>query len=274
MSNKSFKNMFGLLGGTSSASGSETICENGHPMDPSWTHCPRCDAESRANERSTDMSSAYTFDENDSRSPAMSSRQHTVVPGSTPSDSSATRRDADYDSGYESGYESGGPNVSAGPRHSSRRKITGVLVCFTWERQGELFVIYEGRNVIGKGTVESEGGRPCDVQLSVDPTMSNEHALILCRAGRYELFDNRSTNGTYADDQFVESAGVMLRDGARIKTGETIWMFRKIESDDAGAQPGRAHRDEPRREERHDERRDEPARGEPHRPPRDDSRIA
>lgn len=194
----------------------------------------------------------------------MSSRQHTVVSGGTSSDTSATRQESSYDSPSQ--------DKSASTRRSSRRKITGVLVTFTWEHQGDLFVLYEGRNVIGKGTVESEGGRPCDVLLSVDATMSNEHAVILCRAGRYELFDSRSTNGTYVDDQFVESAGVMLRDGARIKTGETVWLFRMLESGDTPVHQGHA-REERRREEapRQASEWNEPH--DPRRPSSDDSRV-
>ncbi|ALL70955.1 FHA domain (plasmid) [Paraburkholderia caribensis MBA4] len=265
MSNKSIKDILGQFWGgkgpsSTGGSGSETVCPKGHPMDPSWTHCPRCEAESRAN-RSTEASSHHSVDDPDRRS-NMSPRQPTVVPGGTSSDPSATR----HDPGYESQSQATAPTEHRSPR----RKITGVLVTFTWERQGDLFALYEGRNVIGKGTVESEGGRPCDVLLSVDATMSNEHAVILCRAGRYELFDSRSTNGTYADDEFVESAGVMLRDGARIKTGETVWLFRKLESDDAPAQQGRARnegRDEaPRQASEWNEPR-EPRRS------RDDSRI-
>lgn len=264
MSNKSIKDLLGQFWGgkgpsPTGGSGSETVCPNGHPMDPSWTHCPRCEAESRANQRSSEASSHQSFDDPDSRSPTMSPRQPTVVPGGTSSDPSATRHD--------SGYDNPSQGTAASAQRSSRRKITGVLVTFTWERHGDLFELYEGRNVIGKGTVESEGGRPCDVLLSVDATMSNEHAVILCRAGRYELFDNRSTNGTYADDQFVESAGVMLHDGARIKTGETVWLFRKLESDDAPAHEGRARNESPEEKPRQASEWNEPRRS------RDDSRI-
>ena len=276
MSNKSFRNILGQIlgGGPPSASSSETVCEKGHPMDPSWTSCPRCEAESRANERSGDASSSYTSDDADSRRSNMS-RQHTSIGGEPSSaDSSATRHDSSYDSSI--------PTSAPNARRPSNRRITGILVTFTWERQGDLFVLYEGRNVIGKGTVESEGGRPCDVLLSVDPTMSNEHAVILCRAGRYELFDNRSTNGTYADDEFVESAGVMLKDGAHIKTGDTVWLFRKIESEDAPAQAGHARHEQPESREREPEAREPERRREasqwneprePQRRSRDDSQI-
>ena len=130
-------------------------------------------------------------------------------------------------------------------RAESGNKITGVLCTFVWRAQGDLFVLYEGRNVIGKGYVESEGGRPCDVLLNADASMSNEHAVILCRAGRYELFDRQSTNGTFVDDVFVESHGVILKDGARIKTGATIWLFRKIESDSSGVVTSHTRHGEP-----------------------------
>lgn len=130
-------------------------------------------------------------------------------------------------------------------RAESGSKITGVLCTFVWRPQGDLFVLYEGRNVIGKGYVESEGGRPCDVLLNTDASMSNEHAVILCRAGRYELFDRQSTNGTFVDDVFVESHGVSLKDGARIKTGATLWLFRKIESDSSGVAAGPRSHEEP-----------------------------
>jgi hypothetical protein len=205
MSNRSFKDIVGLLWRVkrlppTGGSDSETVCPKGHPMDPSWTSCPRCEAESRAAFRSKN------------------SEENLHVLGDT----------AAYRSGPNSGYHFPSQAKPARPRP---RTTTGVLVTFTWKPQGDLFLLYEGRNVIGKGAVESEDGRPCDLLLTEDASMSNEHAVIICRGGRYELFARQSTNGTYADDQLVGSEGVMLRDGARIKTGETVWQFRKIESD-------------------------------------------
>ncbi len=198
------------------------------------------------------------------------SRQHTTIAGQpTSSDAAATRHESSYDRGSDSSSDRPAPIGSQSQYGAPQRKITGVLVTFTWERFGALFRLYEGRNLIGKDNPETPGGRPCDV-WAVDPTMSSEHAVILCRAGRYELFDNRSTNGTYADDQFVESAGVMLKDGMRIKTGDTVWLFRKIESDDAPAHPGPSHRKEPEPQ-KEGSRWNEPR--EPHQPGPDDSRI-
>ncbi|MGF6754530.1 FHA domain-containing protein [Paraburkholderia sp. GAS334] len=202
-------------------------------MDPGWTSCPRCEAESRAQERSAADAGSQSFSENVERSPTMS--HNTMISSDDPSPHGQPTR---IDTGPES--------TPRPPREGlPRRKITGVLVTFTWDQQGDLFVLYEGRNVIGKGYVESEGGRPCDVLLHADNTMSNEHAVLLCRQGRYELFDRLSTNGTFVDGEFVESRGVELKDGARIKTGATVWLLRKIESDSSGAAAGPRHRDEP-----------------------------
>ncbi|SAL27894.1 FHA domain-containing protein [Caballeronia humi] len=252
MSDKTIKSVIGRLwGGARPATGygkTETTCPKGHPMDPSWTECPVCRAESQ----SRDKSSPDAVAPNVSRNPTMS-RNATVTPGSSPNrDSGATRIDP--------GDERSAPSRSHQP--VARRKITGAIATFTWERQGELFVLYEGRNVIGKGEVASEGGRPCDVLLQSDPTMSNEHATILCRQGRYELFDLRSTNGTFVDGEFVETTGVDLKDGAKIKTGDTVWVFRKIIADEGGAHVTHTRRDDP-------DDPDEP--DDP--PPRDRSRV-
>jgi pSer/pThr/pTyr-binding forkhead associated (FHA) protein len=60
--------------------------------------------------------------------------------------------------------------------------------------------------------------------------MSSEHAVILCRAGRDELHDMLSTNGTFLNEKYVERDGADLIDGALIKTGATIFEFRKFTS--------------------------------------------
>src|ERR1035438_6691929 len=75
---------------------------------------------------------------------------------------------------------------SADPEHAGgdeARRITGVLVTFTWRREGQLFPLYEGKNRIGSGRAAD---RRCDVQISTDPTLSREHALIRCLGDDYE----------------------------------------------------------------------------------------
>lgn len=192
-------------------------CDAGHSMDPNWETCPTCDAEKRKLEKTAFEQADVKPNESIERRPTMA-RNPTMTPSDIPQPGRGPTK-----------VETSVDIAPSMRRAVQRRKITGVLVTFSWQPQGRLFEIYEGRNVIGKGSVESEGGRDCDVLILEDHMLSNEHAVILCRAGRYELFDRQSTNGTFMDDKFVESKGEELRDGAKIKTGATVWLFRRIE---------------------------------------------
>ena len=232
MSEKSIISFVGRLiglGGQTATDSSQYTCPKGHPMDPSWTSCPRCEAESRLEEKSSLDINELNVNLNLNGRPPMS--HGTSISSDAPREGPQGTR-VDRDDSYAPAAGRG-----AGPR----RKITGVLVSFTWTQEGDLFTIYEGRNFIGKGTLAREEGRPCDVLMRADNTMSNEHAMIRCLGGRYQLFDQQSTNGTYVDDEFVETTGAELRDGAKIKTGATIWLFRKIESEPGVAAQSHHH---------------------------------
>lgn len=256
MSEKSIISFVGrLMGlGTSTATGdSQYACPKGHPMDPSWTTCPRCEAESRLEQKSSVDVGELNVNLNLNGRPLMS--HPTSISSDTPREGPQGTH-VDRDDSYAPV-----PGRTAQPR----RKITGVLVSFTWEHDGDLFPIYEGRNFIGKGNLAREESRPCDVLIREDNTMSNEHAMIRCLNGRYQLYDQQSTNGTYVDDQFVETTGAELRDGAKIKTGATLWLFRKIESEPSAVPESRHHG------ERYAPRDERPEDDEPH--VRDPSRV-
>ena len=45
------------------------------------------------------------------------------------------------------------------------RKIVGILVTYSWKKEGEVFEIREGRNIIGSDI-------DCDVHVSYDPSLS------------------------------------------------------------------------------------------------------
>jgi hypothetical protein len=202
---------------------SDRYCPAGHPMDPNWETCPRCAAEQRAREKTRLENPADVINAKSQGSTTMA-RSPTVI------------SDGEQEPRLPPEKIARPPELQPAPSQKAHtRKITGVLVTFTWQPQGQLFALYEGRNVIGSGTVESEGGRECDIQITNDRTLSNEHAVILCRNGRYDLIDRFSANGTYLNDQFVESQGAKLPDGATIRTGATVWAFRSIEDNRQGA---------------------------------------
>jgi pSer/pThr/pTyr-binding forkhead associated (FHA) protein len=115
------------------------------------------------------------------------------------------------------------------PSGTETRRITGILVTYTWRQEGEIFPIREDKNFIGSGDVSSEASpRSCDVQIPHDKRMSSEHALILSRQGNCEILDQMSSNGTFLDGQLLNAnQGTDLRNYAEIMTGSTLWTFIK-----------------------------------------------
>ncbi len=110
------------------------------------------------------------------------------------------------------------------------RKIVGVLTTYTWQPQGQLFPIREGKNFIGSDKVYSDAShQPCDIQIKQDERMSGEHALILCRGGVYEIIDQTSSNGTFLNgDMLPANQSQRLENYSEIKAGSTLFTFIKI----------------------------------------------
>ena len=200
------------------AHGGQRTCEAGHALDPSWGGvCPYCEAIKRGRDKTAPISNVQAS----VQPSAAANDRRTRIGESIPPVSRATRVDSDM---------SGSPKPPADPR-----RITGVLACFTWQAAGELFPLREGKNTIGAGSLSEEGHRPCEIQIRTDPEMSKEHALILCRHGKYEIADLNSSNGTFLNGEMISSQAVELTNNAKIKAGATVFQFLKIE---AHAQPG------------------------------------
>lgn len=70
------------------------------------------------------------------------------------------------------------------------------------------------------GRLESEA----DLLLE-DQAVSGRHARLVTRAERAFLLDNPSRNGTYVNDEAVDTAGVELEDGDIIRAGGTEILF-------------------------------------------------
>lgn len=120
------------------------------------------------------------------------------------------------------------PGAKQGQRRGGGRRLTGIVVTFTWSPLGQLFEVHEGRNYGGSGTISSEGQRDADILVTEDSTMSNSHFLILCQGGKYRISDCNSTNGTYVDGELIDPLGIELADGAQIQAGATLLTFKKI----------------------------------------------
>lgn len=89
------------------------------------------------------------------------------------------------------------------------RKVVGVLATYSLNPAGEIFKIYEGRNIIGRTNTN-------DIIIN-DDNVSKEHLLIFFNEaeGVYWAKDQFSSNGTYINGRFA-------RGETEIKTNDVI----------------------------------------------------
>ena len=68
-------------------------------------------------------------------------------------------------------------------------------------------------------------GVTCDVRLD-DHTVSARHAILVLRADRLRILDDRSTNGTVVNGRRVEA--VELHDGDVVVLGRVVLTYRDV----------------------------------------------
>ncbi len=78
------------------------------------------------------------------------------------------------------------------------------------------------RYELGKEEVSIGRADDCTICVNADQ-VSRRHALIQAVLGRYYIIDNRSTNGTFVNEQKVERA--KLLDGDQIRVGKTVLKY-------------------------------------------------
>ncbi|MCB5224272.1 MAG: FHA domain-containing protein [Candidatus Cloacimonadaceae bacterium] len=164
-------------------------CPNGHDYDASLPACPHCPP-ARDNlglqptARMGDDVDKTRLDTSKARlqpghaAPSAPADDKTVILGAEPSEPEA-----------ESGSE-------AKPRPQANRMLTGWLVTFDIDPMGRDYKLYQGRHIIGSA-------QNCDIRLSI-PGVSAEHAVLLCRNGKYIIEDNLSSNGTFVNGEMIE----------------------------------------------------------------------
>lgn len=226
-------------------------CPKGHVMDPNWDSCPYCEAQERSNQKTSaaegrptvvldnapnnNVTGIRTVVGEMPPSPGVAKGTPTTVLDQAKRDNVTEKRTMVG----EMPPPSGDPETMvmpsdtySGPTNHSQasdtRKIVGVLVSYSWVPGGQIFPVREGKNYIGK---ENSSGQNCDIQVPQDAKMSRVHALILCRAGNYEIIDQESSNGTFLNDEVLPSnLSVALENHAEFKTGSTLWTFIMIDS--------------------------------------------
>ena len=107
----------------------------------------------------------------------------------------------------------GDPNPDGG------RRLVGVLVSYSHNPAGEVFKIYEGRNIVGRD-------HACDISFPSDTKMSGRHLLILYREAEGIVWanDENSSNGTYINGKFAGDR-TELHTNDIIVIGSTKFVF-------------------------------------------------
>jgi pSer/pThr/pTyr-binding forkhead associated (FHA) protein len=197
-------------------------CPAGHPMAEDWTNCPYCDSQ---------------------RQPTGTQAPRPPVSGNNDSGRRKTEVFPDKDS--RPAGSSSGPRVTKVFSEPDRREpqdpagigrpLTGIVYTYSWSKLGRLYQIGAGRNYAGTADMTAQG-EPTDVHVTQDGTMSSTHFLILCQAGKYRISDCNSTNGTFVENELIDQQGTELKDGARIRAGNTVFIFKKVQPPEAEAE--------------------------------------
>ncbi len=113
------------------------------------------------------------------------------------------------------------PAAAPAPRRDAAgRRIVGFLVTFDRAPDGAFFVIREGRNLIGRDD-------SCDIVVGDDETVSSTHAVLISRAGRTLIDDEKSQNGTKLNGEEVMQK-IDVTDGDVITLGHRTRLMCRL----------------------------------------------
>lgn len=199
----------------SSSSGGTRLCPAGkHTMDPSWTICPYCTG---SGSRPAAASKPAPTPSAEAGKPK---RRKTIV--ENPSSRPPTEAEED-DKAIGAGRKRGKTKYDSGPGAppAAKARVIGLLVTYTWDNTGQVLGLYQGRNVIGRA-------EECDICIEDDEQMSQKHAVIAYRNGRFLIDDEMSSNGAHVNGENVDEKR-RLANYDEIRTGATVWRFIMIE---------------------------------------------
>lgn len=178
-------------------------CPNGHQYDSSiyGDNCPFCPESSHTRVNSSDFENS-----------TQSTRSADWGGGET---SATAAYQDDFGGGHTVIRNLNGD--SSNP--DGGRKLVGVLVSYSANPAGEVFKIYEGRNIVGRSAT-------ADISFPTDDKMSGTHLLILFveAEGIVWAEDQKSSNGTYINGKFARGM-VELHTNDVIVLGATKLVF-------------------------------------------------
>ena len=103
------------------------------------------------------------------------------------------------------------------PPSLAQRKMVGVLISYSWNPDGEIYPLREGRNFIGRDA-------DCEVCIAMDPTMSGKNSHITYR-NNFVVGDMVSMLGTYLGQTPIEEQFLSLPNYSKIRAGSTDFIF-------------------------------------------------
>lgn len=107
------------------------------------------------------------------------------------------------------------------PQATTKPKLVGFLVSYTWNVSGDAFKIYEGKNSFGSSSA-------VDSPVPADRAMSSEHFVVMVRGGRIKVRDLTTTNATTVDGVEIWGDSTDAIHGSKIKAGDTEFILALI----------------------------------------------
>lgn len=186
----------------------EKQCSNGHTIDASWDLCPYCPVIEKP--PSFSVVRPRTVNEPfDQSAPAAPVAEPPVVLPVVPSRPEPTPLPRHT-----------GPRTSVMPKAGTgaSRFVVGWLIGLNGKTRGESFPIRIGRNVIGRD-------RKAEVNID-DDQVSVHHADLVFRPEerRYILMDSNSTNGTFLNDEEIQSRTDLVAEDV-LRFGSQRYLF-------------------------------------------------
>lgn len=186
-------------------------CPNGHQY--SGDRCPYCPSDDLYSGAPTQLDQTNPVADDDKTKISVSAPSIAPAPGGIDDRTQIVTAQA---------ATAGGPTLpplGSAAANPVGRKIVGFLVSYDLDPLGSVFNIYEGRNLIGRVA-------PASI-LIANSTVSDKHALILFRDGKFYLADELSTNGTFVNDETVEDK-IKLSDRDEVRFGSVKMRFISI----------------------------------------------
>ncbi len=192
-------------------SGEVKRCENGHTYSSDEAFCPYCPAPDNARTQ-------FTVPEGANQGFTGTDDDKTVIETQAPQ-LFPTPEDLDKTVIVSSPEPVLAPPVQVSAPNPGNRKLVGWFVTFDISPYGTDFKLYEGRTRIGRGSQN-------DIVLP-HSGVSDIHALMLFREGRFIMEDQLSTNGTFVNDVSIFEKTV-LKDNDVIRIGSITFKLKVI----------------------------------------------